>query len=89
MAGLMTDRQVLSTTTAEEIGNRRGYGEEQSVLPTGRNFGRKTQKWPHKNLSGRKKQRPNFWPISQKIAEKWPNFFGVCISHEGLDYLKK
>jgi hypothetical protein len=58
-------------------------------LPTGRNFGRKTQKWPHKNLSGRKKQRPNFWPISQKMAEKWPNFFGVCTSHKALGYLKK
>jgi hypothetical protein len=30
------------------------------VLPTGRNFGRKTQKWPHKNMSGRKNPRPNF-----------------------------
>jgi hypothetical protein len=28
------------------------------VMPTGRNFGRNTQKWPHKNLSGLKKLRP-------------------------------
>jgi hypothetical protein len=61
----------------------------QPVLPTGRNFGRKTQKWPFKYLSGRKKQRPNFSPISQKMAEKWPNFFGMWTSHKGLDYVKK
>jgi hypothetical protein len=42
------------------------------VLPTGRNFGRKTQKWPHKNLNGRKNLRPNFWQIFIKMAEKWP-----------------
>jgi hypothetical protein len=59
------------------------------VLPTGRNFGRKTQKWPHKNLSGREKLRPNFWPIFQKMAEKWPNFYSVCTSHKSLHYLKK
>jgi hypothetical protein len=43
------------------------------VLPTGRNFGRKTQKGPDKNLNGGTKQLPNFWPIFQKPAEKWPN----------------
>jgi hypothetical protein len=42
----------------------------QTVLPTGRYFGRKTQKWPHKNLSGRKNPRPNFWHICLKMAEK-------------------
>jgi hypothetical protein len=51
-------------------------GEDKlTVLPTGRNFGRKTQKWPHKNLSGRNNLRPNFWQIIIKMAEKWPNFF--------------
>jgi hypothetical protein len=61
----------------------------RTVLPTGRNFGRKTQKLPHKNLSCRKKQWPNFLPIFQKLAEKWPNFFAVCTSHKSLDYLQK
>jgi hypothetical protein len=27
--------------------------QRPAVLPTGRNFGRKTQKWPPKNISGR------------------------------------
>jgi hypothetical protein len=36
-----------------------------TVLPTGRNLGRKTQKWPHKIL------RPNFCQVCQK---KGPNF---------------
>jgi hypothetical protein len=35
-------------------------GMGHPVLPTGRNFGRKTQKWPYKNMSGRKNSRPNF-----------------------------
>jgi hypothetical protein len=56
------------------------------VLPTGRNFGRKTQNWPPKNISGWKNQRPNFWQIFQKMAEKWPNFFEVCYSHKNLHY---
>jgi hypothetical protein len=43
-------------------------------LPTGRNFGRKTQKWPNKNLSGWKRQRPNILQIFQKMAEEWQNF---------------
>jgi hypothetical protein len=59
------------------------------VLPTGRNIGRKTQKWPYKNPSGRKKQRLNFLLIFQKMAEKWPKFFAVCSSHETLGYLQK
>jgi hypothetical protein len=60
-----------------------------TVLLTGRKFGRKTQKWPCKNLSGRKKQRPNFLQIFQKIAEKCPDFFAVCSSHQILDCLQK
>jgi hypothetical protein len=48
-----------------------------AVLPAGRNFGRKTQKWPQKILSGRENPRPNFWQICLKMAEKGPNFFEV------------
>jgi hypothetical protein len=59
------------------------------VLPTGRNFGGKTQKWPLKNFSGQKNPRLNFWPIFQKMAEKWPNFFAVCNSYKNLHYLQK
>jgi hypothetical protein len=44
------------------------------VLPTGRNFCRKTQKWPQKNISGRENLRPNLMQISQQMAEKGPNF---------------
>jgi hypothetical protein len=50
----------------------------KSVLPTGRNFGRKTQKWPHKNINGRK--NPNF----KQIFQKWPKSgrtFMKCIYH--------
>jgi hypothetical protein len=54
-----------------------------AVLPTGRNFGRKTQMWPHKNLSGRK----IFWQIYQKMTEKWPNFFEGHLSHKNLDFI--
>jgi hypothetical protein len=46
----------------------------QAVLPTGRNFCRKTQKWPQKNLSGRENSRPNFLQNYPKMAEKGPNF---------------
>jgi hypothetical protein len=59
------------------------------VLPTGRNFSRKTQKWPHKNLNGRKKWRLNFMQMFQKMAEKWPKFFAACSSHKSLDYEQK
>jgi hypothetical protein len=48
-----------------------------AVLPTGRNVGRKTQKWLLKNISGQKNRRPNFVQICQKMAEIWPNFFEV------------
>jgi hypothetical protein len=54
-------------------------------LLTGRNFGHKTQKWLHKNISGRK--------ICSRIfcsfVKKWPNCFEVCYSHENLDYRQK
>jgi hypothetical protein len=36
------------------------FSSAMVVLPTGRNFGRKKQKWPHKNISGRKNPRLNF-----------------------------
>jgi hypothetical protein len=59
------------------------------VLPTGQNFGRRTQKWPHKNLSGRKKQRLIFLQIFKKLAEKWLIFFvAVCSSHQSKDSLQ-
>jgi hypothetical protein len=41
----------------------------QSVLSTGRNFGRKTQKWSDKKLSGRTNPRSNFMQIFYKVAE--------------------
>jgi hypothetical protein len=44
---------------------------------------------PIKKLSGRKNLRPNFLQICLKMAEKWPNFFEVSLSHENLDYLYK
>jgi hypothetical protein len=59
------------------------------VLPTGRNFCRKTQKWSQKNLSGRENPRQNFLLICQKMAEKGPNFFEVWFSHKIKDTLKK
>jgi hypothetical protein len=60
----------------------------RSVLPTGRYFGRKTQYWPNKNLSGRKNMRPNFSQICLKVAEKWQNFFEVCSLLKSLNNLK-
>jgi hypothetical protein len=60
-----------------------------SVLPTGRNIGRKTQKWPHKNISGRKNLRPKYLPIFQKVAEKWPNFLVLGCSLKCLNYWQK
>jgi hypothetical protein len=50
------------------------------VLPRGRNFGRKSQKGPRKNLRGRKNWRPNFYQIFMKRAEKGPNFFETLVS---------
>jgi hypothetical protein len=41
-------------------------------LPTGRFFGRKTQKGPNKNISGRTNLRPNFGRIFPKRAKKGP-----------------
>jgi hypothetical protein len=40
---------------------------KKPVLPTGRNFGRKTQKWPHKHISGRKNLLPILLQIFQKM----------------------
>jgi hypothetical protein len=60
-----------------------------SVLPRGRNFGRRTQKGPYKNLCGRKNWRPNFLEICQKRAEKGPNFFEDDYSYKKLKYLQK
>jgi hypothetical protein len=76
-------------THATSVASYREPSPPVAVLPTGQNFGRKTQKWPHKNLSGRKKWRPNFLQIFQKMAEKWPNFFAVCSSPRRLDYSQK
>jgi hypothetical protein len=39
------------------------------VFPTGRFFGRKTQKLPKKNISGRTNLRPNFGRILPERAE--------------------
>jgi hypothetical protein len=47
-----------------------------SVLPRGRNFGRKAQKGPKKIWQGRKCQGPNFCTIYQKGAEL---FFGLVL----------
>jgi hypothetical protein len=46
-----------------------------SVLPTGRNFGRKIQKWPHQNLSGRKSPHPDLADFSRN-GRKVPELFG-------------
>jgi hypothetical protein len=48
--------------------------EVQVVLPTGRNFCRKMQKWPQKNLSGGENPQPNFRQNFNKMGEKGPNF---------------
>jgi hypothetical protein len=45
-----------------------------------------TKKWHFKNISGRKKRRPNFLLIFQKMAEKWPNFPATFYSHKSLHY---
>jgi hypothetical protein len=46
-----------------------------SVLPTGRNFGRKTQKWPHNNMSGRKKFAAEFFEDFTKSGRKVAELF--------------
>jgi hypothetical protein len=48
-----------------------------TVLPRGRNFGRKAQKGPKKDWWGRESQGLNFCLICQKRAEKGPNFIQV------------
>jgi hypothetical protein len=60
-----------------QIFERKKFAEtgKNAVLPRGRNFGRKAQKWPKKIWWGRESQGPNFYPIYQKRAEKGPNFF--------------
>jgi hypothetical protein len=52
-------------------------GAVRPVLPTGRNFGRKTQKSPYKNLSGRKKQRLNFSDFSKNARKVAEHFYCV------------
>jgi hypothetical protein len=68
---------------------RPGKNATEPVLPTGRNFCRKTQNWPQKNLSGRENPRLNFLQISQKMAEKEPNFFEVWFTNKILNTLRK
>jgi hypothetical protein len=61
----------------------------KSVLSTGRNFVRKTQKRPDKNLHGRQNLLPIFFADLSKSAEKWPTFSEVYSSHQSLDYFQK
>jgi hypothetical protein len=58
-----------------------------SVLPRGRNFGRKAQKGPKKIVCGRENLGPNFWQIYQKRAEKGPNFFVVWFYSKTVIFL--
>jgi hypothetical protein len=53
-----------------------------AVLPTGRNFGRKTQKWLLKNISGRKNPRPE--KSAAEFVKNWPKSgrtFLNCVIH--------
>jgi hypothetical protein len=52
-----------------------------SVLPRGRNFGRKAQKGPKKIWWGRESQGPNFYPIYQK-GRKGAELFLVLVFHK-------
>jgi hypothetical protein len=45
------------------------------VLPSGRNFDRKTQNGPNKIVWRRENLGPNFWQIYQKTAEKGAKLF--------------
>jgi hypothetical protein len=72
-----TENSTVTVTTVEN-----SYEEEcaenstcHAVLPTGRYFGRKTQNWPNKILSGWKNLQPKFLQICLKLAENWQNFF--------------
>jgi hypothetical protein len=55
-------------------------GNESTVLPRGRNFGRKTKKGPTKIVWRRENLRLNFWQIYQKRAKKGPTFSGLKFS---------
>jgi hypothetical protein len=55
---------VCSSVSNEEFSNV----VRRKVLPTGRNFGRKTQKCPHKNIRVRK-IRGRFYC---RFVKKWP-----------------
>jgi hypothetical protein len=57
-----------------------------TVLPRGRNFGRRTQKGPYKNLCGRKSWRPNFLSICQKRGQ---TFLKLITNIKSLKYLQK
>jgi hypothetical protein len=58
-------------------------GVFQAVLPTGRYFGRKTQKWTHT----KEKSAAEFWANLPKIVQKGPNFFEVWFSFKNpLDF---
>jgi hypothetical protein len=50
----------------------------QPVFPTGRFFGRITQKGPSKNVSGRTNLWQNFGRIFSEMAEKGPNIKMFC-----------
>jgi hypothetical protein len=65
-----------------------GYGTSQlfpqlfdqvavTVFPTGRFFGRITEKGPSKNVSGRSNLWQNFGRIFPEMAEKGPNITNV------------
>jgi hypothetical protein len=49
-----------------------------TVFPTGRFFGRITQKGPSKNVSGSTKLWQNFGRIFPKMTEKGPNIKNFC-----------
>jgi hypothetical protein len=51
--------------------------EKGAVLPTGINFGRKTQSGPTK-ISAAGKFRGRILGRFLKMAEKWQNFFELC-----------
>jgi hypothetical protein len=59
------------------------------MLPTGRNFCRKTQKWPQKNPSGRENPRPNCrYAGFPKNGSKGAELLEMSFSHKILDNLQ-
>jgi hypothetical protein len=54
------------------------------VLPRGRNFCRKTAKWPQKNLAAEKIRGRIFSRFDEKMAEKGPNIFEVGLFAQNL-----